>query len=67
MNADQPIISATPARLIGFSVPQGKEYWLAFANFDVITRYNNSDFYAMAVFQLAAALRAAHEQEDTPQ
>jgi membrane-bound lytic murein transglycosylase B len=26
----------------------------------VITRYNNSDYYAMAVFQLAQALREAH-------
>lgn len=66
VNADHPIISATPARLIGFSVTEGKEFWFAFANFDVITRYNNSDYYAMAVFQLATALRAAHEQEDTP-
>ncbi|HEY4697985.1 MAG TPA: lytic murein transglycosylase, partial [Gallionella sp.] len=27
--------------------------------FDVITRYNNSDFYAMTVFQLAEELKAA--------
>ncbi|MDD2720868.1 MAG: lytic murein transglycosylase B [Gallionella sp.] len=45
------------ARLIDFTVDEGKEYWLAFNNFDVITRYNNSDYYAMSVFQLAEALR----------
>ncbi len=48
-------------RLIDFTVEAGKEYWLAFDNFEVITRYNNSDFYAMSVFQLAEELRAARK------
>jgi membrane-bound lytic murein transglycosylase B len=48
-----------PARLIDFTVGEGKEFWLVFNNFDVITRYNNSDFYAMSVFQLAEALKEA--------
>ena len=49
------------ARLIDFTVEEGKEFWLAFNNFEVITRYNNSDFYAMSVFQLAEALKAARK------
>lgn len=49
----------TKARLIEFTVGEGKEYWLAFNNFDVITRYNNSDFYAMTVLQLAEELKKA--------
>jgi len=49
------------ARLTDFTVAEGKEYWLAFNNFDVITRYNNSDFYAMSVFQLAELLKAARQ------
>jgi len=50
-----------PARLIDFTLEEGKEFWLAFNNFEVITRYNNSDFYAMSVFQLAQKLKAARK------
>lgn len=57
---ESAIVSDTKARLMTFTVAGGKEFWLAFGNFDAITRYNNSDFYAMAVFQLAEALRGAH-------
>ena len=50
-----------PARLLDFTVEEGKEFWLAFNNFEVITRYNNSDFYAMTVLQLAGELKAARK------
>ncbi|MCM8596756.1 lytic murein transglycosylase B [Accumulibacter sp.] len=46
------------AALIDLVSPgEATEYWLGFDNFYVITRYNRSSFYAMAVFQLAEALR----------
>lgn len=48
-----------PAWLLDLTLENGKEYWLAFENFDVIMRYNISSYYAMSVHQLAQALRAA--------
>lgn len=52
--------AARPAALIDLVTPAAPtEYWLGYQNFFVITRYNRSSFYAMAVYQLAEALRAA--------
>ncbi|AYH45131.1 lytic murein transglycosylase B [Azoarcus sp. DN11] len=47
-----------PATLVDLATPGAPtEYWLGYRNFYAITRYNKSSFYAMAVFQLARALR----------
>lgn len=46
------------ATLITLDGEAGKEYWLGYRNFYVITRYNHSPMYAMAVQQLAQAIRA---------
>ncbi|CAH1086631.1 lytic murein transglycosylase B [Candidatus Nitrotoga sp. 1052] len=47
------------AWLLDFTVSEGKEFWLAFKNFQVIMLYNNNIFYAMSVYQLADALHYA--------
>jgi membrane-bound lytic murein transglycosylase B len=51
-----------PAALIDLATPEAAtEYWLGYQNFYVITRYNRSSFYAMAVYRFAQALKARRE------
>ena len=45
-----------PANLIRLQGKHGAEFWLGEQNFYVITRYNHSRLYAMAVYQLSEAL-----------
>lgn len=44
--------------LLRLDVGSGFEYWLGLHNFYVITRYNHSTYYAMAVYQLGKAVKA---------
>ena len=46
----------TPVALVRLDGTEGPEYWAGFRNFYVITRYNRSALYAMAVHQLAVAI-----------
>lgn len=57
---EAPDVPQQAAALIDLITPNAAtEYWLGYNNFYVLTRYNRSSFYAMAVFQFAQALRAA--------
>jgi len=70
-----PDIASNTVKALGFKVPQlvkdaklsvmtmnsddAQELWVGYQNFYTITRYNHSRLYAMAVFQLAEAIREA--------
>ncbi|MDH5256470.1 MAG: lytic murein transglycosylase B [Gammaproteobacteria bacterium] len=57
------IISADEkASLIELEQKENNEYWLGLSNFYAITRYNHSNLYAMAVFQLSEEIKAKREK-----
>ena len=60
ITADTHLPGSTRATLIRLHAPE-PEYWLGLENFYVITRYNHSNLYAMAVYQLNRKLQAAYE------
>jgi len=43
-------------KLLSFEQQQGEELWAGLDNFYVITRYNHSPLYAMAVYQLSVSI-----------
>jgi membrane-bound lytic murein transglycosylase B len=47
-----------PATLLTLEGAAGPEHWIGYPNFYVLTRYNRSPLYAMAVFQLAREIAA---------
>jgi membrane-bound lytic murein transglycosylase B len=62
VRTDSPIAADTPVALVELDGADGLEQWVVFNNFYVITRYNRSPLYAMAVHQLSneiAATRAS--------
>jgi membrane-bound lytic murein transglycosylase B len=52
--------AATPATLVQLEGAAGPEHWVTYQNFFVITRYNRSPLYAMAVHQLSQAIAERH-------
>lgn len=54
--AGEPV--AEGATLLTLQGAAGPEYWIAYRNFYVITRYNRSPMYSLSVYQLAQAIRA---------
>jgi len=50
-------------KLLAYEQPGKSDLWVALNNFYVITRYNHSPLYAMAVFQLSEAISNARNKE----
>ena len=64
MSLDEPgldtnVEAATPVLVIDLPTPgQPTEYMLGLQNFYVLTRYNRSFFYALAVYELGQRVKA---------
>lgn len=58
LNKDLQLAPEQKFAFLQFKEKSGYQYWLGLNNFYVITRYNHSHHYAMAVYELAQALKA---------
>ncbi|MFL6713794.1 MAG: lytic murein transglycosylase B [Sulfurifustis sp.] len=58
----KPVDDDRRAVLVTFEGETGPLYYLAYDNFYVITRYNRSKNYAMAVYELAQAIRRQYQE-----
>lgn len=63
---DAELADSVPATVLTLEGSEGREYWLTFDNFYVISRYNRSPLYSMAVLQLAEALAADSQAAQAP-
>lgn len=61
-SSSEPVAGDTPAALATLEEEDGDHYFITFKNFYVITRYNRSPLYAMAVYELSEAIRSGFEQ-----
>ena len=63
---DSPLLPDAPTMLIAADEPDGVRWRVGYNNFYVITRYNHSALYAMAVYELAAAIKQSVLENDAP-
>ena len=61
IRVDDPPPADADVGLLQFEGAHGTEYWLGLNNFFVITTYNHSPLYAMAVYQLGQEIALARQ------
>ena len=66
VNFDSALPEDAPALLIAADEADGVHWRVGYNNFYVITRYNHSALYAMAVYELAAAVKQRILSHDAP-
>jgi len=66
VNFDGSMPPDSPAILIAADEPDGVHWRVGYNNFYVITRYNHSALYAMAVYELAGAVKQQILLNDSP-
>ncbi len=59
-----PQVDAHYVRVVKLQRAEFEELWLTFKNFKVLKRYNNSNYYAMAVYQLAKEIKKRVEKSN---
>jgi membrane-bound lytic murein transglycosylase B len=65
VNFDSALAVTTPVLLVPAEQPTGPSYRIGFKNFEVITRYNRSVRYAMAVHDLAQTIAGRVAADET--
>lgn len=65
VTAEKEYPGSLKASLIELEQVEGMEYWLGLGNFYSITRYNHSNLYAMAVFQLSQEIKLSYEANES--
>jgi len=57
---------AEKVKLLSYQQEKGNDLWVGLHNFYVITRYNHSPLYALAVYQLSDAIYKAKQVPGAP-